>query len=80
MNLNLSSLLMILQLAGRETLLRALTIPEKQVRQWCQKTGADPVKAIAQRDQFAEQAVQFVEAIAEKGWVDPDFEGFVRIS
>lgn len=80
MNLDLSTLLTILHFAGRESLKRMLTIPEAKIRDACRRAGTDPIAAINQRDQFAEQAVQLVEAIAVKGWVDPDHGGAITIS
>jgi hypothetical protein len=57
-------LLSVYQTYGRDALLRMLTVPEREVRRVCRRTGADPEEAIAARNRWAEDTVVFIEELA----------------
>lgn len=57
---------------GREAAKRILTPPEKFVRQMCEKSGADPEKALEERDEAVEENLEFLESIIDHNFEDPD--------
>ena len=60
---------------GVEAARRALTPPEAWVRTVCAKTGADPEKAIAERNEAVNENVEFLESLIEHDFEDPDPAG-----
>ena len=57
---------------GVEAARRAMTPPEKWVREVCAKTGADPEAAIQERNEAVEESVEFLESLLEHDFTDPD--------
>lgn len=64
--------LMLYKLMGREAARRFLTPPRKFVEAACAKTGADVAKAIEERDEAVNETLEFLESIADAGFVDED--------
>lgn len=65
-------LLTLYRTAGREAALRALTPPRRAVEAVCRQTGADVDKALRQRDQAAEETLEFLESMADSDYVPED--------
>lgn len=57
---------------GRTAARRFLTPPEKVVRAVCAKTGADIAEALEERNEFVEEALEFLESLVDEDFEDPD--------
>lgn len=57
---------------GPEFAKRAMTPPESWVRKVCDQTGADFETAMQERNESAEEAVEFLQALLDKDFTDPD--------
>lgn len=64
-NLILTMALSILINKGEEALKRAVTMPEHAVRALCARTGADPIKALEERDEASAQFAKLVVKLAD---------------
>lgn len=57
---------------GRGAAERFLTPSESLVRKICDKTGADPEEALEERNEFVQEALEFLESVVDEDFVDPD--------
>lgn len=57
---------------GMDAAKRAFTPPEKWVKAVTDKTGADFASAMEERNEMAEEAVEFLESLIEHDFTDPD--------
>lgn len=65
-------IMIIYQTQGRAAVKRFLTPPKAWVEGLCKANGTDAKKALKERDEAAEEMLQFLESMVDKEWVDPD--------
>ena len=63
---------MILRTQGREAAVRALTIPQSTIKNFPGRQNQDIAEIQQQSAQAAEQYVQFIEAVYDPNFTDPD--------
>ena len=64
-NMLLTMALSILINKGEDALKRAVTLPEKTVRSLCARTGADPIKALEERDEASAHFAKLIVKLAD---------------
>lgn len=57
---------------GREYVKRWLTPPRRVVEQACKKSGANLEKALEERNEYAEELLEFLESMVDVNFQDPD--------
>ena len=67
-------LLLIYKTSGRDGVKRAMTPRREWVEASCKAFGTDLEQALAERDEAIEQDLQFLEAIVDSDFIDPDPE------
>lgn len=64
--------LAIYKMFGRDAAKRMLTPPRKFVEAACTKTGADVEKALNERAEMVEEALEFLESLTDTDFEDPE--------
>lgn len=66
------TLLQLYKMGGSLAVKRALTPPKSFVEKVCKRTGADPAKALEERNEAVDEFIEFFDSLVDEDFEDPD--------